>query len=186
MKFADDLAAQRVFNINEINEADTELNSFLKDLENWLNKWRLEMALAKCKYIIFSQKKMTTLQLNLRLYGINLEKDIKNNPKFLGVIFDPQLKFTQHVDYIVKKMTSRLNIIKLVAYRKWKIGKSSLRSTYISLISSILEYTAGILEAFTEKSIGRLQVVQNNAIRVILGYHKVDKMRIQDMHEKLN
>jgi len=57
MKFADDLAAQIRFVANKVHEAENEMNNFLRQLEFWLNIWRMEMAPHKCKYIIFSKKK---------------------------------------------------------------------------------------------------------------------------------
>jgi hypothetical protein len=50
--FADDLCTYFIFdrfgNINDI------IKKYLRELETWLNKWRLKMAPQKCNYIIFS------------------------------------------------------------------------------------------------------------------------------------
>ena len=183
MKFADDLAAQVRFRLSQKNQAENHMNNFLRQLEFWLNLWRLEMAAHKCKYIIFSKKREKNLNMNLVLYDVVLEKD--ENPTFLGVTFDSQLTFKKHGENILKKMNKRLNLIKLVAYKKWKISKLSLRTTYISLVSSIFEYTAGIIKSFNSKVVEKLQVVQNNAIRVILGKSKLDKIRTEVLHEKI-
>jgi hypothetical protein len=83
-------------------------------------------------------------------------------------------------------MTKRLNLISTqVAFRKWKISKISLRTTYVSLVSSIFEYTAGIIQSFNHKVIEKLQIVQNNAIRIILGKSKLDKIKIETLHSKI-
>jgi hypothetical protein len=186
MKFADDLAAQIRFFANKVQEAENEMNNFLRQLEFWLNIWRMEMAPHKCKYIIFSkkkEKKSNEMKMNFVLYDQVLEKEAF--PTFLGVTFDAQLTFKKHGEQILAKMTKRLNLIKLVAFRKWKISKISLRTTYVSLVSSIFEYTAGIIQSFNHKVIEKLQIVQNNAIRIILGKSKLDKIKVETLHSKI-
>ena len=61
-----------------------------------------------------TQKKFT---FNLNKQNIKHEK----NPKLLGIIFDEKLCFDNHVEKIRDKCLKRLNIIKIISHKSWKL-----------------------------------------------------------------
>ena len=87
------------------------------------------------------------------------------NPKFLGIIFDERLSFSAHVDYIRGRCSSRLNVLKTIIHKSWKLSRPTLVNTYKLLIGSILDYSAIVTMSSNHKK--SLQAIQNKAMRII-------------------
>ncbi|RNA27963.1 RNA-directed DNA polymerase from mobile element jockey-like [Brachionus plicatilis] len=63
---------------------------------------------------------------------------------------------------------NRLNIIKILSSKNWKLNHNTLASLYKALIGSILDYNFPCLNSFSESGLQKLQVIQNTAVRCIL------------------
>ena len=80
------------------------------------------------------------------------------------------LKFNPHIDSIVERSASRLNILKALAGTSWGHQKETLRVTYNAMIKPIFTYACPIWFPHTsDTNISRLQSVQNKALRIISG-----------------
>jgi exonuclease III len=160
--FADDLAS--IFCFNNKKEMLSTTKKYLVDLETWLNKWKLSMSANKCNYSIFSNgKKKYRFDFKLANQAIPYEE----RPKFLGVIFDARLTFKPQIDEIKNKCLKRLNIIKIISQRQWKLNEKALTTTYFALIRSIIDYSFICCSVLAETNIMLLQRVQNQAIKSI-------------------
>jgi hypothetical protein len=141
--FADDLCYVKLFKNTKL--VENKVNLYLKELENWLNsRWRLKAATHKCSYIQIENKKSNT-NLNLKFYGeimINA-----NDQTFLGIQFDRLINYNQHVTNIVDRANKRLNIIKMLVNKKWKLSPRTLVNIYKTLMRSVLEYSAILFPA---------------------------------------
>jgi len=133
-------------------------------MEQWLIKWKMKVAANKCRYMIFSRKKsVPKLKLILNKEAIPYTEEMK----FLGLIFDRRLNFNSQVTEIRKKCNDRLNIIKILSNKNWKLNASVLGSIYKSLIGSIIDYSFMCLHVVSNQDMTRLQAIQNKAIRSI-------------------
>ena len=85
---------------------------------------------------------------------------------FLGVCFDESLSFTSHIDTIIKKSSSRLNIIKIVSHKSWHLSGKTLISLNNCLIDLYLN-----IPFFKINSLSKLELnanqIQNCALRNI-------------------
>ena len=166
--FADDIASLTSFTDKIL--AQTEIQSYLDSLEDWMNKWRLKLAPHKCAQITFSRSRSANNEdFNIRLYGELIPKD--NNPKFLGIDFDRRLK---------NQSAERLNIIKILAFNEeWKLNDQILLRIYKSLTRSIMEYSSFIYPCLKQTEKKALEVIQNNALRVVFRVSQADKISIE-------
>ena len=64
------------------------------------------------------------------------------NPKFLGVTYDRQLNFCLHASIVGSKMKQQAGALRCLASTYWGYGKSILRSIYIAMSRSTVEYAA--------------------------------------------
>ena len=64
-------------------------NNCLKDLDNWLKSNKLTLNLEKTSYMVFSSRKM--LSINLLLNNVEIEK--AHTCKYLGIYLDDQLNW---------------------------------------------------------------------------------------------
>jgi hypothetical protein len=174
--FADDLAVTFIF--RNAKEVSNRIKKYLTNLEAWLGKWRLLMAPTKCNLVNFGKQTATT-KVDANLFGVPIPES--NSALFLGIRFDSKLNFEDQISYIEETSSKRLNILKILANKKWKIKKSLLSKIYIMIIRSVIDYSSVILSSLSETRLLRLQRIQNSAIRTIYGLPKYT--RISELHE---
>ena len=174
--FADDLLFYKIFK-NQKNVCKY-INRHLIELQNWLNKWRLLFATHKCKYMIFEKTNSTT-SFDLVLYEQKIEKC--NEQMFLGIVFDNKLNFSSQIAKITDTCSKRLNLIKILSHKSWKLGPKTLIKVYLSLIRSIFDFSAILNPAISATRLYDIQKIQNNAFRLI--FNKPFDTRISTLHE---
>jgi exonuclease III len=172
-----------------------KLEEGLTKLEEWLSNWRLKVAVNKCSYTVFTRS-LAIPNHNIRFYGERIVYE--RNPKFLGVIFDPTLTFNKQVEAVKQKVIPRLSILKILSNKQWGLSKRLLRSVYLALIRSIIDYNAFIVNTVSATQLKQLQIVQNKAIRILYKpvfktelqpfamAHKIPPVieRMQDLHDR--
>ncbi len=162
--FADDLAQLELY--RSTSRANKRIAALLVRIQEWLDKWRLSMAVHKCNYVIFNNMHTNPIDLDLKLYGNKIER--KTEVTFLGVTLDHHLTFDKHVDNIRQKSTSRLNVIKTLSHKSWGLSLTTLKQLYQSLVGSLFEYTSILQPRMSQKTSERLQTIQNAALRAML------------------
>jgi len=95
------------------------------------------MNTSKSNFTLFC-KGNTDKICNPKLFSQPLPHNPK--PKFLGIVFDERLCFGDQIKYIQDKCLSRLNLIKILSHRTWKLGKNTLINIYRSLVGSVIDY----------------------------------------------
>ena len=132
------------------------------------------MAPEKCLYSIFSKnkkagdkgKKVFNNQIiNLQLYNQNIKQD--NNITFLGLRFDKYLTFKNQIIYLKKQGYARLNIIKVLSHKQWKIDQNTLLQIYKTMVRSLFDYSLFIFPLISNKNKRSLQNIQDCALRII-------------------
>ena len=161
--YADDLAVYFTYTADGALLA--KVNKYIKKLEEWLRKNRLEMNVAKTCYCIFTRSNKATKEYDFKMNGQTINHD--SNPKFLGVIMDERVTFSAHVEHIRDKCSSRLNVIRIVAHKSWKLSKRTLTNIYKALVGSVIDYSALIGPFLSSSRMKQLQAVQNKAMRTI-------------------
>lgn len=141
------------------------IDNYLLNLEDWLNSWRLNMAANKCNVIRFEKRKQSNNEFKFKLYGNEIPHT--NTIKFLGITFDKSLSFKDHFQNIKQKCVDRINIIKIISYKTWKLKKKTLLNVYKSLIRSIIDYSSFIIPLINTQMYNSIQAIQNNIIIII-------------------
>ena len=93
-------------NMKEIEEQLSELSAALM---NWVDSNGLALNLKKTNYMIFSRQKID--KNNLKLVMANTEIHRKTEARFLGVIVDDKLNWTQHITSLKTKMCRYVGIM---------------------------------------------------------------------------
>ena len=84
--------------------------------------------------------------------------------KYLGMIVDNKLTWSQHVDYISSKITHNIGISKHIRHF---IPKESLLLLYHTLIEPYFKYCSIVWGQCSETLRDKLQTLQNKAARTI-------------------
>ena len=113
------------------------------------------MNVNKCTYSIFSGSSNTKKNFTFNLNKQNIKHE--KNPKLLGIIFDEKLCFDNHVEKIRDKCLKRLNIIKIISHKSWKLSERTKTNIYRALIGSIIDYSFFTESCLSDSVLNRLQ-----------------------------
>ena len=123
----------------------------------------------KTYYTVF--KNITT---NFNINNLNFVLD--NNPitykitfKYLGIIFDNNLSFKHHIDYLVNKLykiKSKIYFLK----KTYKLNTKTLLCLYYSLFYPHINYCNTVWACNYKSNIKKIQTLQNLTTRTIFNY----------------
>ena len=100
----------------------------------------------------------------------NTEVPTVINPKILGTILDPLLKFNAHSQYVKTRVAQRNNVLKALAGTSWGKDKETILTTYKAIGRSIFSYCAPIwTPSLCDTGWADLQRAQNVALRTATG-----------------
>ena len=114
-----------------------DLQNTLKNLEDWTNKWGFDLAPDKTTAIDFTNprdRKYPTIKLK--------QSNIKYSKthKFLGITFDENINFNQHIENTLIKTNKTLNILKTTKGKDWGADTTTLLTAIRALIYSVIDY----------------------------------------------
>ena len=154
----------------------TSTSAAKKYIQPYLHK---VFAWTKQNNLILNPDKITCTLFtpNPAYYTINLDLKIHNNalpmatqPKVMGLILDPQLTCSTHIQNISVHAHKPLQIIKTLTATGWDKQKETLIATYKAVMRPSLEYASSIWSPLASStSINKLQVMQNAALRTATG-----------------
>ena len=101
-------------------------------------------------------------RLKCFLYGTRLE--VRETHPYLGVQLSKDLTWNHHVNFITKKTTRTLNLIRRNLY---SCSKEIKARAYLSLVRPTLSYASSEWDPYTQKNINQLEMVQRRAARFV-------------------
>ena len=163
--FADDTS---LFVIVDASSPDSGsvLNNDLKSIENWASTWDVNFNPAKTVTMFISRKQNRNQPL---LYFNNQTVTENTKHTHLGVTFNQNATWSDHIQNIYTKAYSRLNILRML---KHKIDRKSLETLYSSYIRPSMEYAGSLWDCCTKAESDLLESVQLEALRIISGLRR--------------
>jgi hypothetical protein len=159
--YADDA---KLFRYIESEEHCKKLQEDLNNVKNWSDEWMLKLNIAKCKVMSYGRQLNYDFPYYVHEKEINYALQKVNTINDLGVIFDSQLKFDEHIYVKINKAYSMLGIIK----RNFRnISDSSFVLLYKSLVRSHLEYANAVWSPYRQKYIEKVEKVQKRATKLL-------------------
>ena len=157
--YADDLKFFRV--IKEPGDCD-KLQSDLNKMVLWCKNNHLKLNISKCKVMSFYRIK-SHVNNNYHINNINLERT--DSCKDLGVIFDRELSFIDHVQYVSNKA------MKLLGFMLRSLSEFNnvfaLKNIYCAIVRSVLEYAAQVWSPYYRVHVDIIEKVQKKFLRFI-------------------
>lgn len=171
--YADDTQIYHNFTTDNLITANNKINEDLNSLLQISLAHKLKLNPNKSQVMLFGPKKkrlIATNLLNISLGDTNLK--IFNECKNLGVWFDSDLRFTKHVNHVLK---TSYNILKQLYPHRNTINQNLKLKLCESLILSKLSYCDVVFGSYLLKiDKNRLQRIQNSCIRFSYGIRKFD------------
>ncbi|GFV25165.1 reverse transcriptase domain-containing protein [Trichonephila clavipes] len=90
-------------------------------------------------------------------------------PTYLGVILDPELRFSKDIKQTANKALGKLNILRKLSGTSWGSRPQTLKSTFCTVIRPVLEYATLIWTPASISVMRTLDSVQQRAAKIIIG-----------------
>lgn len=159
--FADD--TNIFLNGKNMTELFQTMNLELKNIVEWLNVNKLSLNVKKTHYMLFGLSKRRTL--TNEVLCINNEVITKvASTKFLGVVIDYKLCWSEHIHYIKSKISKGIGI--LCKARK-VLTRSTLLSLYYCFVYPYFTYCIEVWGRASEIYISSLVKLQKKILRII-------------------
>ena len=172
--YADDLQLYSRCKIDEISVATETLNQDLIKISNWAKSFGLLVNPTKSQAIVIGSSFMTNeinfATLSPILYD-NVPIKYTDTARNLGVIFDKNLSWSNHITLISKRIHYSFHSLKrLQSFLPFDV-KVTLAQT---LLLPLLDYADVCFLDSTEDLLNKLERLQNLCIRFIYGLRKYD------------
>lgn len=143
-----------------------KIQEAINKIEEWSFKWGFKFSVDKTKTMIFTKKRVVG-NLKLKLYNQELER--VKEIKFLGLWFDERMTWKVHVQKINDKCKKVLNVMRCLVGNEWGADRTSMKTIYIGLIRSVLDYGCIAFGSAAKTSLRRLDNIQYQALRLCSG-----------------
>ena len=154
--FADD--ANLIISADTYAELNNLVNIVVNTILTWVANNGLKLNVDKTKYMIFTNKRREDIHVSID--GNRLKKS--EHERFLGVIIDSKLNWTQHIKHLKTKISRNAGVMYKL---KGIIPHAASKMLYNSLIQSHLYYCATVWGTGTLNSIKSLFSAQKKAVR---------------------
>jgi len=116
------------------------LKQALVKAEEWREKHGAKF---ETKYVLvhFSRKRLN-LSASINVNGVTIKPT--NQVKYLGVIFDKQLRFKEHMQYVTGKGTRAAMALSRIAKNHWGPQYQHIRQLFNAVIAARTDYAASI------------------------------------------
>ena len=119
-----------------LNDLELILNQELHAVAEWMKSNRLARSILKTNFAPFHSKKLKPYKsLNLKIDGVNIQE--VSTVKYLGVTFDSNLTWKNHVNELCLKLSKTVGIFSKLRYY---VNVDILIMLYYSLIYPFLSY----------------------------------------------
>lgn len=144
-----------------------ELQDDLFELCRWASKWLLFFNVLKCKLMHIGKHGKGNpnfiYDLKYRLDNTNELKTVKSE-KDLGITFQQNLKFDEHIRNVVNKANRLLGLVKIsFSY----IETTSFLTIYETIIRPIIDYGDSVLNPSLKKHIQIIENIQRRGTKLV-------------------
>ena len=147
-------------------EATTKLQSSVSKFKEWCIINALTINVSKTKVMAFATRSKVKKCRDTKIFiGTECLKVVPYY-KYLGLLLDSTLNYTNHIASIVKTVTHKM--ILLGKLRKYLTNEVTL-TIYKSMLLPYFDYADVIFHKANVKETGRLQTLQNKCLRICLG-----------------
>ena len=179
--YADDTQIYICGKIDDIPKLLQTTKECIEDVKIWMTNNKLQLNDDKTEIILIRNpkivKELPELILNVNDNDIKFNKKVKN----LGVTLDTDMTMFFFVSQLCKNLYFQLR--KIASIRPY-LSTEVTKTLVTSLILSKLDYCNSLLAGLPQDTINRLQLIQNNAARLICRKKKSDHITplLKDLH----
>ena len=180
-KYADDTELQKAALPSDFIQVSTETEVCVADVKDWMNKNKLKLNEEKTELMVVGDRtRLCQVKKESLTFGPNAVS-FQTSAKYLGAHLDETLSMKEQVTSLCR--SSYFHLRKIGSIRPY-LSDESTAQLVSSLILSRLDYCNSTLSGLPSCLLNRLQMVQNNAARLVLRKRKSD--HVTPLLEKLH
>lgn len=163
LQFADD-----TFLITQSNNLTCAINKLQHGINNtnqWLKTWKLELNPNKTVAKIFTLRRLCNPPRKINIEGTEIEWH-ENAVKYLGVLLDKRLTFSNHVAQKLATTYNKLKALFPLINRKSQLKLQTSILIYKTILRPTLTYAAPIWYGTAKTNKKKLQTFQNKFCRI--------------------
>ena len=149
---------------NDLSAMGHIINTELIKIKDWLKANKLSLNIDKINFILFKPRHRHVTDIKIYMDGSEIHR--VTEAKFLGVIIDEKLNWSNHIAYIQRKISKSIGII--IKTRKL-FNSETLISLYNSLVYPYLSYCVHVWGEAYDVHKYALVVQQKKIVRIISG-----------------
>ena len=146
-----------------------KLEDWMKKAEDWKERHGAQFELTKNLLVHFTRNRNWKTDAKITINGITISPS--QAAKYLGVIFDQQLRFKSHVEYLTKKGAKFALAMSSIAKSNWGTPFQYVRQLFTAVVAPRLDYAASIWHRPGQGvgQISKISTVQRLAMKTITG-----------------
>ena len=177
--FADDTCL--FYSNKDYNQLETDVNTALENIANWLKANKLTLNVKKSNLILFDTRKNPKNNTTVKICISSNELEQKDSVKYLGVYFDKKLSWDKQIDYTNNKLNRGIGALKKL--RKY-FQENILKNIFNSFFKPYIEYGTLAWGAATNNHLEKVNKSVKRSIRTMLFKDKYDS--VKPFYEYLN
>lgn len=122
-------------------KAETKASEVLRIVSEWGEKTKLAFSQEKTSIVHFSGGRCFR---NVQVEFSNMTLGTVDEVKILGVVVDKHLKFTRHIEHVVKKATKVLHAVYKIVSPKWGCSPEVCRQIYLGAVEPLILYGCSV------------------------------------------
>ena len=162
--YADDTQLYISFKCNNPLASLPKLNNCISDIRVWMIKNKLKINDSKTEFIVFRSPQAKQDLSSLSVYAGDSIIQQSSKVRDLGVIFDKFLSFDDYISSVCRSTHFHLRNIGRIRHL---LSHHATAQPIHALISTRLDYCNSVLYNLPKSSILRLQIIQNQAARIL-------------------
>ena len=169
--FADDTSLFAVID-NNLDTVSQSLTDDLGKIDSWAKNWAVTFNPSKTETLTFTRRNVIHPYIFFGTDGEEI-KEVDQHCH-LGLNFQSNATWKEHINIIYNKACSRLHLLRQV---KYLLDRNSLITIYLAFIRPVLEYADTIWDNCTLGESNLLESVQIEASRIITGLRRTTSLR---------
>ena len=170
--YADDTQFYMPFKLHEINSAITKMETCIEEVRHWMSQNKLKLNDSKTEFMVISKTSRSKNVANINSINIGpINVPVTNSARNIGCMLDSNLNMEAQINSVIKSCYANLYNIARIRHCLTLEAAATLVNAQIT---SRLDNFNSILYGIPGNQIHRLQLVQNNAARLVTGIRKQD------------
>lgn len=179
LQYADDIAVYAVGERRE--DISNKVASAMEQIDKNLREIGLEIEPEKTQVIDFYNSDKNKKERKVKLKVNDKEIESQEQAKFLGIVFDQDLRFDKQVDNVQKRAGKTIGVLSYLNKVWWGMELNSALYVYNSYVRSILDYGLFVYYPREWKYRDKMEKILNKGIRIALGYRNSTPINVMLM-----